>query len=128
MPNLILPCEVGVKTVLPAVKAIMAREIVANHGFNEQQTAELLGLSQSAVSRYVNKERGNMLFTIESSNEILALIDQMVSSLIKEPNNKSEVLKLFCQTCKAIREKGLMCPNCRKEMPPEWAENCLFCR
>ena len=125
---MILPCEVGVKTVLPAVKAIMAREIVANHGLNEQQTAELLGLSQSAVSRYVNKERGNMLFTIENSNEILALINQMVTSLIREPNNKSEVLKLFCQTCQAIRKKGLMCPHCQKEMPQEWAENCLFCR
>ena len=128
MPNLILPCEVGVKTVLPAVKAIMAREIVANHGFNEQETAALLGLSQSAVSRYVNKEGGNMLFIIENSSEILALINQMVTSLIKEPNNKSEVLRLFCQTCKAIREKGFMCPHCRKEMPREWAENCLFCR
>ena len=128
MQNLILPCEVGVKTVLPAVKAIMAREIVANHGLNEQQTAELLGLSQSAVSRYVNKERGNMLFTVENSSEILTLIDQMVTILIKEPNNKSEVLRLFCQTCKVIREKGLMCPHCRKEMSQEWAQNCFFCR
>jgi hypothetical protein len=128
VPNLILPCEVGVKTVLPSVKAAMAREIVTNRGLNEQQTAELLGLSQSAVSRYVNKERGNMLLTLENSTEILALINQMVAVLIKEPNNKPEVLKLFCQTCQAIRKKGLMCPHCQKEMPQQWAENCMFCR
>ena len=127
MPNLILPCEVGVKTVLPSVKAIMAREIVTNRGFNEQQTAELLGLSQSAVSRYLNKERGNTLITLENSTEILALINQMVAVLIKEPNNKSGVLKLFCQTCQAVRKSGLMCPLCQKEMPQGWAENCLFC-
>ena len=127
MLNLILPCEVGVKTVLPAVKAIMARSIVEKHGLNEKQTAELLGLSQSAVSRYVGRERGNLL-TLENSTEVLALIDQMVTSLIKEPNNKTEILNLFCQTCTAIREKGLMCPYCQKEMPPQWAENCLFCR
>jgi uncharacterized protein len=124
---LILPCEVGVKTVLPAVKAIMARQIVEKHGLNEQQTAQLLGLSQSAVSRYVSKERGNLL-AIEGSTEILALINQMVTSLIKEPNNKPEILKLFCQTCQAIREKGLMCPLCQKEMPQKWAEKCFFCR
>jgi predicted transcriptional regulator len=128
VPNLILPCEVGVKTVLPSVKAAMAREIITNRGLNEQQTAELLGLSQSAVSRYVNKERGNKLLTLENSTEILALINQMVAVLIKEPNNKSEVLELFCQTCQAIRKKGLMCPHCQKEMPKNWAENCLFCR
>ena len=127
MSNLILPCEVGVKTVLPAVKAIMARQIVEKHGLNEQQTATLLGLSQSAVSRYVGRERGNLL-SIEGSNEISAIITQMVTSLIKEPNNKAEILKLFCQTCQAIREKGLMCPACQKEMPREWAEKCFFCR
>lgn len=127
MLNLILPCEVGVKTVLPAVKAIMARQIVEKYGFNEQQTAELLGLSQSAVSRYVGRERGNIL-PIEGSAEILALITQMVTSIINEPTNKAEVLKLFCQTCQTVREKGLMCPNCQKEMPLDWSENCFFCR
>ena len=127
MQNLILPCEVGVKTVLPAVKAIMARQIVEKHGLNEQQTADLLGLSQSAVSRYISKERGNLL-EINGSTEVLVLIDQMVTSLIKEPDNKTEVLTLFCQICTSIREKGLMCPFCQKEMPTEWAENCFFCR
>ena len=125
---MILPCEVGVKTILPSVKAMMAREIVTNRGMNEQETAELLGLSQSAVSRYMNKERGNNQLALENSAEILALINQMVSVLIKEPKNKSEILKLFCGVCEAIRKKGLMCTQCQKEMPQEWAKDCLFCR
>jgi predicted transcriptional regulator len=124
---LILPCEVGVKTVLPAVKAIMARSIVENHGLNEKQTADLLGLSQSAVSRYISRERGNLL-NIEGTPEVLALIDQMVTHLIKVPDNKKEILNLFCQTCTTIREKGLMCPACQKEKPQAWAEKCLFCQ
>jgi predicted transcriptional regulator len=124
---LILPCEVGVKTVLPAVKAIMARSMVEKHELNEKQAADLLGLSQSAVSRYVGRERGNLL-KIENASEVLALIDQMVTSLIKEPQNKSRILELFCKTCTAIREKGLMCPKCQEEMPKEWAEKCFFCR
>jgi uncharacterized protein len=125
--QLILPCEVGVKTVLPAVKAIMARTIVEKHGLNEKQTADLLGLSQSAVSRYVGRERGNIL-NIEDTPEILALIDQMTTHIVKYPDNKAEFLKLFCQTCQTIREKGLMCPKCQKEMPQEWSEKCFLCR
>lgn len=117
----------GVKTVLPAVKAIMAREIVENRGLNEQQAASLLGLSQSAISRYMSRERGNLL-TLDTSSEVLALINQMVTRLITTPDNKSEILKLFCQTCQIVREKGLMCPQCQKTMPKEWAENCFFCR
>jgi len=126
--NLILPCEVGVKTILPAVKAVMARTIVEKHGLNERQTADLLGLSQSAVSRYVGRERGGNLLAIESTAEVLALIDQMVISLIKDPQNRGRILELFCQTCIVIREKGLMCPKCQTEMHPLWADKCLFCK
>jgi predicted transcriptional regulator len=119
---------VGVKTVLPAVKAIMARSIVKNHGLNEKQTADLLGLSQSAVSRYVGRNRGDSLSAIENTKEALDLIDQMVLSLIKEPENRKKVLELFCKTCTTIREKGLMCSKCQNEMPQSWAEKCFFCR
>ena len=125
--KLILPCEVGVKTVLPAIKAVMARSIVEKRGLNEKQTADILGLSQSAVSRYVGRERGNLL-NLEDTTEVVTLIDQMVNYLIERPDNKTEFLKLFCQTCQTIREKGLMCAHCQKEMPHDWAEKCLFCK
>ena len=114
--------------MLPAVKAIMARTIVEKHGYNEKQTANLLGLSQSAVSRYIGRERGANLLAIENTSEILAIIDQMVSSVIKEPNNRAKILELFCKTCTAIREKGLMCPKCQKNMPAIWVDKCFFCR
>ncbi len=106
---------------------MMARTIVEKHGLNEKQTANLLGLSQSAVSRYIGHERGNQMF-LENSADVVTLIDQMVVSVLKQPDNKAELLKLFCQTCIAIREKGLMCERCQKEMSPEWAQACFFCR
>lgn len=126
--NLLLPCEVGVRTILPAVKAIMARNIVENHGLKEKETAKLLGLSQSAISRYKNRDRGNNLTEIEKSVEVQVLIDQMIAFLIKQPQKKQEVMILFCQTCKTIRKNGLMCDLCSKEMAEEWAEDCVFCR
>jgi predicted transcriptional regulator len=124
---LLLPCEVGVKTILPAVKAIMARNIVEKHGFKERETADLLGLSQSAISRYLNRGRGNLI-EIEGSIEVQTLIDQMVTILVKEPQNKSGIMDLFCQTCTTIRHQGLMCSLCQKEMPQSWADACSFCR
>ena len=56
-----LPCEVGVKTVIPAIRALLAIKLVEQHGMNEKQTAMLLGLSQSAISRYKTKNRGHIL-------------------------------------------------------------------
>ncbi len=114
--------------MLPAVKAVMARSIVEKHGYNEKQAADLLGLSQSAVSRYVGRERGTNLLAIENTREVLQLIDQMVNLLVKEPQDKNEILELFCQTCITIRKLGLICSKCQEQMPKEWAEKCFFCR
>jgi predicted transcriptional regulator len=94
---LLLPCEVGVKTVLPAIKALMARNIVEKHGMKEQQVAEILGLSQSAISRYTTKDRGNII-TLENEPEVQKLIEQMTAFLIYEPHKKKEILELFCAT------------------------------
>jgi predicted transcriptional regulator len=106
----------------------MARTIVEKHGLKEKDTAALLGLSQSAVSRYMNRDRGNNLLEIENTLEVQLLIDQMVTYLVKEPEKKQHIMILFCQTCKIIREKGLMCTLCHKDMAKEWAEECAFCR
>lgn len=126
--KLLLPCEVGVKTVLPAIRAVMARTIVERHGMKEQQAAEILGLSQSAISRYTTKNRGNII-TIEDVPEVQTLIDQMINLLLHEKSRQTiEVLELFCETCKIIREKGLMCQPCQKKTPRPSAETCAFCR
>ena len=125
---MLLPCEVGVKTVLPAIKAMMARNIVEKHGMKEQQAAEILGLSQSAISRYTTKDRGNII-TIENVPEVQTLIDQMINLLLhKKPNQANEILALFCQVCTVIREKGLMCNLCQQKMRETRMETCDFCR
>jgi predicted transcriptional regulator len=124
---LLLPCEVGVKAVLPAIRALMARTIVEKHGMKEKQAGEILGLSQSAISRYTSKNRGNTI-TIENVPEVQTLIDQMINMLIHNAHQKNEILELFCQTCKIIREKGLICKLCQEKACSTDSETCDFCR
>ncbi|MCX8153784.1 MAG: hypothetical protein N3E52_05050 [Candidatus Bathyarchaeota archaeon] len=124
---MLLPCEIGVKTVLPAIKAAIARNFVEKHGMKEQQVAQILGLTQSAISRYTTKNRGNLI-TIENIPEVQALIDQMINIFLHEKAQQKEILEIFCQTCKIIREKGLMCKTCRKKTPQPSVETCAFCR
>lgn len=124
--QMLLPCEVGVKTVLPAIKAAIARNFIEKHGMKEQQVAEILGLTQSAISRYTTKNRGNLI-TIENIPEVQRLLEQMINTLLHE-NSQKEMLELFCQTCKIIREKGLMCKPCLENKPQPSAETCAFCR
>jgi len=112
---------------LPAIRALMARTIVEKHGMKEQQAAEILGLSQSAISRYTSKDRGNTI-TIENVPEVQALIDQMINLLMYNSHQKNEILELFCKACQVIREKGLMCQLCQEKTGRVDLETCDFCR
>ena len=122
-----LPCEAGVKIVVPAVRAVLSAKLINQHGMNESQAAKILGLSQSAISRYKSKNRGNLL-KIDSDPDIQFLLDQMIQLLL---NGKSietfKILDIFCKTCVLVREKGLLCSFCQKKMPMQKTEICTFC-
>ena len=122
-----LPCEVGVKTVIPAIRALLAIKLVEQHGMNEKQTAMLLGLSQSAISRYKTKNRGNIL-KIDTDPEVQTLIDKMLNLLI---NGKKQelftILDVFCETCSVVRKKGTLCSMCQKKTTETKVEVCTFC-
>jgi predicted transcriptional regulator len=123
---LILPCEIAVKSVIPAIKAVMAKELVEIHGLKQNQVAEILGVSQSAVSKYTRQVRGHVI-EINNMKEIQPLISSMITLLTDEPSKRAEFLSLFCQTCLTIREKGLMCQFCQKTDPKIKIGECNFC-
>jgi predicted transcriptional regulator len=123
---LIIPCEIAVKSVIPAVKALIAKQLVEKHGLKQEKVAEILGISQSAVSKYARKVRGYAI-KIEGIEEIEPLIEKMVSLLEEGNYQRREFLKTFCKTCITIRKTGLMCQFCRKTEPKIAIEECDFC-
>jgi predicted transcriptional regulator len=123
---LILPCEVAVKSVIPAVKALIAQELVTEHGLKQDQVAEILGISQSAVSKYSRKIRGHAV-RIDDMEEIQPLVGNMIDLLMNGTYQRSEFLQLFCQACIAVRKTSVMCDFCRKSSPNLKIEDCSYC-
>ncbi len=121
-----LPCEVGVKTVVPAIRALLAKKLIERHGMNESQTATVLGLSQSAISRYKTKNRGNILI-IDTDSDVELLIDKMIQLLLYGKSiDTFKILDIFCETCNLVREKGILCSFCQKKIS-HTTEHCTFC-
>ncbi len=123
---MLTPCEVAVKSVIPAIRALMAKELLEKYDMKQNQVAEILGISQSAVSKYTKKTRGHTI-EIDGIKEIEKPIKQMITLLVKGTNQNTEAFKFFCQTCVIIREKGLMCKFCQKTDPKIDIEKCSFC-
>ena len=124
--HLILPCEVAVRSVIPAVRALIAKELMEEQGLKQDQVAEILGISQSAVSKYSRKVRGHVI-KVDDIEEIRPFIDGMVILLSDRTRQSAELLQLFCQACVAIRKTSLMCTFCQKSDPKIKLEECRFC-
>jgi len=123
---LILPCEVAVKSVVPTIKALMTKQLMDGQGFNQEQVAEILGISQSAVSKYSRKIRGHTV-DIEDVKEIRPLINGMIAVLLEGTYHDERLLDLFCQTCILIRKSSLMCVFCAKSDSKIKLGECRFC-
>jgi hypothetical protein len=95
-------------------------------GLKQDQVAEILGISQSAVSKYSRKVRGHAI-TVDGIGEIRPLIDGIIILLLDGKRQNAELLELFCQACVAIRRTSLMCVFCRKSDPKIKIEECRFC-
>lgn len=125
---MLTPCEVAVKTVSPAIRALLAQTLLDKHDLNETQIAEILGISQSAVSKYSKKVRGTTI-PIDKISEVQGIVTQMAIILRTQPLHlaqQTQVMQLFCKACIVIRSKGLMCVLCQQNQKPK-LENCHFC-
>ena len=122
---MIIPCEVASKSVIPALRAMVARELMEDHGMKQEVVAQRLGVTQAAVSKYRHAVRGEAI-NLEMATEVRKISSDIASSLVEEPN-PLDVSRKFCQACTDIRALGLMCETCRK-VDPSWdVEHCTIC-
>jgi len=122
---LIIPCEVAAKSVIPALRAMIARELIEDYGMKQELVAERLGVTQAAVSKYQHQVRGEAV-DLEAAGEVRQMSRDIAATLVRAPN-PLEVSRQFCQACTDIRALGLMCETCRK-VDPSWdVEHCTIC-
>jgi uncharacterized protein len=122
---LIIPCEIASKSVVPALRAMVARELMEDYGLKQEQVAARLGVTQAAVSKYRHQVRGEAI-QLESAPEVQGISREIASMLSKSPDPIAVSQKL-CQACTDIRALGLMCETCHKVDPAWDVEHCTIC-
>ena len=116
----------AVKSVVPAIKALMAKKLVEEHGLKQDQVAEMLGISQSAVSKYSRNIRGYAV-RLDSIEEIYPLLNEMATLAMTKTYKRACFIELFCETCVAIRRKKVMCSLCQKSDSTINIQQCGSC-
>ena len=122
---LLTPYEIVSKFVIPSLRAMVAKRLILLHGFSQKEAAQLLGVSQSAISRYLEGSRGGMI-RFESTREVCQMVDELKNILVHK-GDKCAFIALFTELCDHIRREKLLCEFCRKIQPDIAVQSCHGC-
>jgi len=123
---MILPEELASKSVIPAIRALVVKRLVEEHGMTQQEAAKLLGVTQPAVSKYLHEKRGAAikLNGIKEIDEATGEIAELVSSQ-KVP--QIEVMSKIEAACDYVRRNRYMCDLHKKLEPSMDVNSCHVC-
>ncbi len=91
------PCQKIVWNVLPAIRAVIAAELV-RCGMSQVEAARVLEMAPSAVSQYLSGKRG---YRIEFDDDVKKSIGQLAQDL----QNKKDLnlVERTCDICQQLR-------------------------
>jgi len=122
---MLLPAEIETKTSVPALRALVAKKLIQDHAFSQQETAELIGVTQAAISNYLRGTRGNL--TSLGDDERIQNIVSQITIMMVEKHDLSDIISKFNEACLIIRSSRLLCDIHKKLEPSLDVDNCHVC-
>jgi len=117
------PCEIMTDYVLPAVRAQIARELIEKHEFTQASAAEKLGLTQSAMSRYLAMNRGSRT---ELSDETIHTLETIAEDLATRDSPSTLTIQEICGICLNMRKSGDFC-KLHRDLDNGIPDSCDIC-
>jgi len=123
---MILPEELASKSVIPAIRALVVKRLVEQHGMTQQEAAKLLGVTQPAVSKYLHEKRGAAikLGGIDAIDQATGEIAELISS---RKAQQVEVMSKIEAACDYVRKNRYMCDLHKKLEPSMDINSCHVC-
>jgi predicted transcriptional regulator len=124
---MLLPCEVAVKAVIPAIRSAIVKIMYNELGFKQMEIAESLNITQAAVSQYIRGVRGGAI-SIDNIPEIHDEIIRFINKIIVENISRNKQVIQYCKICNIIRAKGLMCKTHKQYDLTVRKYDCSLCK
>ncbi|MDH4213329.1 MAG: hypothetical protein OEV85_05375 [Candidatus Thorarchaeota archaeon] len=116
------PCEIVQREFLPAVRTQLAQSL-QNKGLSQMEISSRLGVTQAAVSKYLNQSSPQS----ELSEEIGELV-QRLTDMIQNPETKADaIVKELCSACMFSRLGSTLCKMHQNNVNALKIENCQIC-
>jgi predicted transcriptional regulator len=117
------PCEIMTNYIMPAVRAYIARRLIEKHEFTQVSAAEKLGLTQSAMSRYLTSNRGTRT---SLSDEVTHILEMIAEDLADQDSQSTMTIEQTCMICLSMRRSGDFC-RLHRELDKDIDDYCDVC-
>jgi predicted transcriptional regulator len=108
---LLLPAEIESKTLIPALRAILAKKLAEEHDIREDEISKMLGVTQAAISNYIRGTRGDpsLIAKLLAEKQVAIMIDELTDSLSSNMAYTPSSLSKFIGLCNYIKSSLLIC-------------------
>ena len=120
------PCEVVVRSILPAFRSLVARSLMEKCNLSQAAVAKRLGTTQASISHYIYSKRGEkMVKQLEASPAVRAIVDKIAQGIATDKISPFDAMQHFCKLCEALRSGDLICDQHKGFLAVP--EACNFC-
>ena len=108
---MLLPAEIESKTLIPALRAIIAKSLAEKHQVREEIISKMLGVTQAAISNYIRGTRGDpeLIKKLLEEKQISEMVDDICDNLASDKAYTPSSLSKFIGLCNYIKSSLLIC-------------------
>ncbi|CAE6498648.1 MAG: helix-turn-helix domain-containing protein [Candidatus Nitrosotenuis sp.] len=108
---MLLPAEIESKTLIPALRAILAKKLAEEHKIREDEISKMLGVTQAAISNYIRGTRGDpkLIQKLVADEQVSQMIKELSERLASDMAYTPSSLAKFISLCNYIKSSLLIC-------------------
>jgi len=117
-----MPQDIEVRYILPAIRRELARIFIEGHKLSQKEAANILGLTEAAISQYQHSKRAKeVIFSNSVINEIRVSADRILA----DRANKQRLIAEMYRICNLTTVKQILCDIHRAQSKE--LESCNVC-
>lgn len=116
----VMPQEIEVWYLIPALRKELAKIFIEKYNLSQKQTANLLGITEAAVSQYLKSKRAN---EIKFNKKEQVQISEAAERIVED---KESLMKNLYELCKSLRNSKVIC-ELHKSHDNSIPKNCDVC-
>ena len=108
---MLLPSEIESKSLIPALRAIIAKKLAVDHKIREDQISKMLGVTQAAISNYIRGTRGDpeLIKKLLAEKQVSEIVNEICDNLSTDRSYTPSTLAKFIGLCNYIKSSLLIC-------------------